>query len=145
MKEFIPQAINAGYSAIIVRKQRNVRNPDFLGDLDKTTNKFHGMVKKACDELNKNITLYNKLSQLIKKYNENDQKIPANVKTVYDRLVEYRSNMIKMGILPSQLTGSVRITKEKEALNYGGDASFCDSMAENEIIRLGLESGLINF
>jgi uncharacterized short protein YbdD (DUF466 family) len=137
MKQYIIQAIKDGYSAVVVRKERNVRNSEFAGDLDRITNKFHGKVKQAVEEINKNMVLWAKYSKVIKHYKE---KTPDQILRAFKQLDQYRKDLVLQGISTDKLDGNLRVTKEKEAADNFGDPAFCDVLAENERVRIKLEA-----
>ncbi len=142
LEALVIEALNQGYTGFVYRKHNNPGSDQHIPEIaNYTKEKWNGFFLKQCAEflvtVRKLANIYNKLSKLKQR-----KKLPPQYMEQYLEIRGKYQRLIQLGLKPSAMLRK-EIPLEEKNTSFDLGPSFGDAIAENSLLMLRIECGLI--
>ena len=142
LEALVIEALNQGYAGFVYRKHNNPGSDQHIPEIaNYTKEKWNGFFLKQCagflETVRKLAYIYNKLNKLKQR-----NKLPPQYMEQYLEIRGKYQRLIQLGLRPSSMVRKEIPLEEKDA-SFDLGPSFGDAIAENALLMLRIECGLI--
>jgi hypothetical protein len=142
LEALIIEALNQGYAGFVYRKHNNPGSEHHIQEIAQyTKEKWNGFFLKQCggflETVRKLAYIYNKLNKLKQR-----SRLPSQYMGQYLEIREKYGRLIQLGLKPSAMVKKTIPLEQKDS-GFDIGPAFGDSIAENSLLMLRIECGLI--